>query len=166
MVAAVMLAVVGVDPSRPFLRTQVEVTRGAFMGLPMGGALVFLPLFCKAIQPETGALAQLGAGTRQVSARQVRRLRRWQLALGVPGVGIGLWFLVGPGLWLAMMSAHSLGLMEMEDFPGDMRVIAEIFAPIWWCMGPMMIFGMMPSMLLGYPIAMQWYVSMKVVSTT
>lgn len=160
-----MMLSMGVEPNRPIMSTQIEVTRGAFMGLPFGGGLLFLPLMCRAIHPETGALVQLGVGKRPVPVRQIRQLRRWQLGLGVAGAGIALWFFVGPLPILVQLTMHMFGMLEFEDFtPAEMGQVMRIFEPVLYAFVPMMI-GCAPSLVIGYPIAMQWYVSMKVAVT-
>jgi hypothetical protein len=155
----------GVDPDRPILNTQIEVTRGAFMGVPFGGGLLFLPLMCRVIQPETGALAQLGVGKTKVPVRQIKQLRRWQFGMGAAGAGIALWFFVGPFPITVQLIMNVFGLLEFEDFtPAEIGQVMKVFEPVLWIILPMII-SMGPSLVIGYPVAMQWYVSMKVAVT-
>jgi len=132
------------SPDLAVLAATAVIPRGlAYALLPHVG----LQLAC-ALHPETGALAQLGLGTKQVSLHSLRSLKRWRLMLSFASVPGTLAVLLFPLLFTSFLISSvktidrppGLDLDEdnKEDPSGALNAFESIsfllgwFGSLWW----------------------------------
>eukprot|EP01051_Picozoa_sp_SAG22_P019933 SAG22_NODE_3844_length_1505_cov_2.236842_1_plen_334_part_10 len=146
------------ESNQPELRasgnfTDIQFVRQVLMIFCFLGGLLYLPALQRAIQPETGTLVMLGAGSKLVPARQVRSLQLWKKIMLVPTFVIVLWSL----FTLYVFSVMLLHFVGISPLTGEGAVAMDA----WSFFMPVMPF-MMGSLLIGWPAGFCWYASLKV----
>jgi hypothetical protein len=139
--------------------TELQTIRMMQQGFLFGSSIFYMWPLYRAIQPETGHLAELGVGsTRRITASQLRSLKIWRLLLTVPAVGITFFgfFICSYGVnkWLEFAGLKACviedgGEMD-EDCVNGTADVLNLTAPL----APIMMF-------FGWGSMIAWYLSLR-----